>query len=135
MDSKRIYLGVDVGGQRVGLAVGDSIGRIAQPLKTIVVNGGELPALQSTVSELDVTDLVVGRPRNQAGEQTAQTQSVEEFARSYLQPLGLPLHWQDESITSVLAEERLKSRKKPYAKGDIDAEAASIILQDYLEQL
>ena len=41
--------------------------------------------------------------------------------------------FKDESLTSVLAEERLKSYKKPYSKGDIDAHAATIILEDYLE--
>ena len=42
--------------------------------------------------------------------------------------------FQDESLTSVIAEERLKSFRRPYTKEDIDAEAASIILQDYIEE-
>jgi putative holliday junction resolvase len=50
-----------------------------------------------------------------------------------LQDLGLPIFWQEESLTSVLAEDRLKNSKKDYQKHEIDAEAASIILQDYLE--
>ena len=50
-----------------------------------------------------------------------------------LEAFNLPIIFQDESVTSVIAEERLQSRKKAYTKADIDAEAAAIILQDYLE--
>jgi putative Holliday junction resolvase len=134
MDSKRVYIGLDVGGQRIGIAVGDSIGRIAQPLQTVPTDQfGVL--IRQVLQKNDVTDVVVGRPRNQSGEPTAQTAVVEQFVRQHVEPLGPALHWQDESVTSVIAEERLKVRKKSYTKGDIDAEAAAIILQDYLEQL
>lgn len=135
MDNKRTYLGLDVGGQRIGLAQGDSIGRIAQPFATIEVDGNEIDAIKAIINDCDITDLVVGKPRNQSGEETHQTQLIQSFANDKLAALNLPVHWQDESVTSVIAEERLKARKKPYGKGDIDAEAASIILQDYLEQL
>lgn len=134
MDSKRVYLGLDVGGQRIGVAVGDSIGRIAQPLQTIPTDQFDV-TISGVLREQNVTDVVIGRPRNQSGDPTDQTTAVEQFAQPHVAALGLPLHWQDESVTSVIAEERLKARKKPYTKGDIDAEAAAIILQDYLEQL
>ncbi len=132
MTNKRIFLGLDVGTKRIGVATADSIGRIAQPLAT--VNAAEPQALQQYLHDLEVTDLVVGRPRNQAGDTTEQTQSVERFVAT-LPRSGYNLHWQDESVTSVIAEDRLKARKKPYTKADIDAEAATIILQDFLESL
>jgi putative Holliday junction resolvase len=135
MDNKRTYLGLDVGEQRIGVAQGDSIGRIAQPIATVEVGSNEVAAIKTLVADYDVTDLVVGKPRNQSGDETPQTQWVKAFADEKLANLGLIIHWQDESVTSVIAEERLKARKKPYSKGDIDAEAASIILQDYLERL
>lgn len=135
MDSKRVYLGLDVGEQRIGVAQGDSVGRIAQPLRAVAVDGHEITTLQSIIGECDATDLVVGKPRNQSGEETQQTRRIREFAITRLKQTGLPIHWQDESVTSIIAEERLVARKKSYSKGDIDAEAASIILQDYLEQL
>ncbi len=134
MDNKRVFLGLDVGGQRIGVALGDSIGRIAQPLAT-VATASAASDIQTVITEHNVTDFVVGRPRNQSGDTTAQTQAVEAFAKQILQQFKLPLHWQDESLTSVIAEERLNQRRKPYSKGDIDAEAASIILQDFLEQI
>ncbi|HET9411966.1 MAG TPA: Holliday junction resolvase RuvX [Candidatus Saccharimonadales bacterium] len=132
MDNKRVYLGLDVGTRRIGVALGDSIGRIAHPVSTVQVDGSEAGQLKILLQDNDVTDIVVGRPRNQSGETTRQTQLVEEFADAVLSQFGLPIHWQDESVTSVVAEERLKSHKRPYSKGDIDAEAASIILQDFL---
>jgi putative holliday junction resolvase len=135
MESKRVFLGLDVGLARTGIAYGDSIGRIAQPIGVVLVSDDIAGDLAKWVSELGVTDLVIGRPRNQSGETTKQTAEVEKFAKEYLQSLDLPIHWQDESVTSVIAEERLKSRKKGYRQSDIDAEAAAIILQDYLEVL
>lgn len=135
MVSKRVYLGLDVGGKRIGVAVGDSIARIAQPLATVEVGQNEAGQIRTYIKDLGVTDVVIGRPRNQSGDTTAQTQEVEQFVVSTLKGEGCDLHWQDESVTSVIAEERLKARKKPYSKLDIDAEAAAIILQDYLETL
>lgn len=131
----KIYLGLDVGERRVGLARGDSIGRIAQPLKTLLNDQTLDAALKQTIADTEATDVVVGRPRNQAGSHTQQTKQVEQFVKRFLAPLHLPIHWQDESVTSIIAEERLMQRKKPYSKADIDAEAASIILQDFLEQI
>ena len=134
MDNKRVYLGLDVGEQRIGVAQGDSIGRIAQPLATVLA--GEVDeSLAQLVRDTGATDIVVGQPRNQSGDTTAQTARVQQFAAAHVQQLKLPVHWQDESVTSVVAEERLKARKQPYQKADIDAEAASIILQDFLESL
>ena len=76
---------------------------------------------------------MVGYPRNQSGEPTQQTAYVEQFVEA-LQPVDATIKYQDESLTSIKAEDILKKRKKPYEKGDIDALAASLILQDYLEE-
>jgi len=76
--------------------------------------------------------IVVGYPRNQQGEATAQTKYVENFVER-LKDFDKEIIFQDESLTSVLAEQQLISHKRPYTKGDIDSQAAAIILQDYLE--
>lgn len=133
MASKQVYLGLDVGTKRIGVAIGDSIARIAQPIATVAVDGNEANALAVYCHDFDVTDIVVGRPRNQSGDTTNQTALVESFIAVSFGDSSYPVHWQDESVTSVMAEERLEARKKPYTKADIDAEAAAIILQDYLE--
>ena len=80
----------------------------------------------------DISILVIGYPRNQSGEATKQTESVEQFAEELAEiEIDADLVFQDESLSSVEAERRLGRVKD---KGEIDAEAASIILQDYLEQ-
>ena len=135
MNNTHVFLGLDIGGQRIGVASGNSIARLAETHQTIVVNGQEAEVLRKLAADLGATDVVVGRPRNQSGEQTTQTQTVEETVAQLVAPLGLPIHWQDESVTSVVAEQRLAARNKPYTKADVDAEAAAIILQDYLETL
>ncbi len=135
MNNTRVFLALDIGGQRIGVASADSIARLAMTQPTIMVDGREAEAIKELAINMGVTDMVVGRPRNQAGDPTNQTEVVEQEVARLVAPLHLPIHWQDESLTSVIAEERLAARKKPYTKADIDAEAAAIILQDYLETL
>lgn len=133
MSKNKSYLCLDVGEKRIGAAVGDDAVKIAVPFDTISVDGNELERIARLVVDENVDVVVVGYPRNQAGEPTAQTAYVEEFAKQ-LADIAPKLVFQDESLTSVLAEQRLKSYGKPYEKADIDAQAAALILQDYLEQ-
>ncbi len=124
-------LALDVGTKRIGVAVADSLVPIAVPLQTIEVDDTEVAAIQKIVAEKSVEKIIIGYPRNQSGDPTPQTEVTKAFAAR----LGdaVPIAFQDESLTSVIAEDRLKAAGKPYQKGDIDALAAAIILQDYLE--
>lgn len=133
MSRTRSFLALDVGEKRIGVALGDDGVRLAFPYETIEVDGGEIVRIAELAIAERADVIVVGYPRNQSGEATAQTAYVEEFVKQ-LGDLDAPIVFQDESLTSVLAEQRLQSYKKPYSKGDIDALAAAIILQDYLEQ-
>ncbi|HEU5186933.1 MAG TPA: Holliday junction resolvase RuvX [Candidatus Saccharimonadales bacterium] len=128
-----IYLGLDIGERRIGVATATSEVRAAWPLTTVLVNDDIAQVLKKIVDEQDSNAIIVGRPLNQAGQPTKQTKAVEQFVHRVLKPLGVPIHWQEESVTSILAEERLQERGQPYDKAAIDAEAAAIILQDYLE--
>ncbi|HSW78288.1 MAG TPA: Holliday junction resolvase RuvX [Candidatus Chromulinivoraceae bacterium] len=132
MSHKKSILSLDVGEKRIGVAVGNTAIRIAMPIDTLEVDGTELERIAQLVVNEDVDTIVVGYPRNQSGEPTAQTRFAEAFAKQLVDMVP-HLKFQDESLTSVLAEQQLKSYGKPYAKGDIDAVAASLILQDYLE--
>lgn len=134
MSHKKTFIALDVGEKRIGVALGDTAVRIAIPLETIDVDGSEIQRIARLVVDENPTAVVVGYPRNQSGEPTAQTAFVQSFAET-LRDVVPEIIYQDESLTSVLAEQRLKSYKKPYTKGDIDALAAAIILQDYLEQI
>jgi len=132
MSQSKTYLALDVGERRIGVAIGDNNVRIAMPFDTIEVDGKELERIAALVLDQAVDTVVIGYPRNQSGEATAQTMYVEKFASS-LKDIAPRIVFQDESLTSVLAEQQLKAMKRPFAKGDIDAQAAAIILQDYLE--
>lgn len=131
--SREVILGLDIGERRIGVALADSIGRIASPLVTLTVDGTEIIRLQSLMLEHEVTRLIVGLPRNLSGEETKQSQAIRQFVVARLNAFKVPIDFQDESLTSVTAEDYLQKRKKKFTKGDIDAHAASIILQDYLE--
>jgi putative Holliday junction resolvase len=124
-------LSLDVGTKRIGVAAADTIVPIALPLETIIVDGQEVTRILELAKSRGVETIIVGYPRNQSGEATEQTGYAEAFARK-LEP-AVSIVFQDESLTSVMAEDRLKADGKPYSKGDIDAMAAAIILQDYLE--
>jgi putative transcription antitermination factor YqgF len=127
-------IGLDVGEKRIGVAKADSDTRIAIPVGFIEVNGLEWQEIARTARMNNTNYFVLGLPRSNEGNETQQSLYVRNFAKTLLQAIpDAKIRFQDESLTSVVAEERLKSRKKKYVKGDIDAEAAAIILQDFLE--
>lgn len=133
MNKKRTVIGLDVGTKRIGVAVADPSVGIAVPFITVEVDGSELEAIAEIIVTEDADTVVVGYPRNQSGESTAQTEVVKLFADK-LKDMARQVVFQDESLTSVLAEQQLAVHKRPYTKADIDAQAAAIILQDYLEE-
>ena len=127
-------MALDVGERRIGVALADPSVKIAIPYDTVMVDGTEIEQLTKIMQCESVSTLIVGYPRNQSGEPTAQTRFVESFMARFSPDILPPVTYQDESVTSVQAEQQLKASGKPYEKGDIDMVAASIILQDYLEQ-
>ena len=125
-------IALDVGEKRIGVAEASRAVKIAVPYDTIEVDGDEVKTILELIISSGATTVVVGYPRNQSGEATAQTAYAEAFAQR-LADAPAEIVFQDESLTSVEAERRLQSYGKPYTKGDIDMVAASLILQDYLE--
>lgn len=129
-------LGLDVGTKRIGVAKADTEVKIATPDTTISVDGNELREIARLARLYDTHFFVVGLPRNNQGVETEQSVYSRNFANTLKQAIPeAVIRFQDESLTSVEAEERLKRRKKRYAKGEIDAEAAAIILQDFIESV
>lgn len=133
-------IGLDVGEKRIGVSKADSKTRIAVPVGTLSVDGKELEVLKKLAERLDTKYFVVGLPRNNAGKETAQSEFAKKFARDLEKVMpGAKIRLQDESLTSVEAEKRLMKKVnktgKMYQKGEVDAEAATIILQDFLETL
>ena len=134
--SKKNLICLDVGTRRIGVALADSSIRIAIPFTTVEVddeNHSEVDEINKIIVNEKIDIMVVGLPRNLSGEETAQSVYTKKFAENFKYSVK-KLEFQDESLTSVQAENLLKSYKKPYSKGDIDMNAAAIILSDYLEE-
>ena len=127
-------LALDVGGRRIGVAAATTAARLAHPLTKIENNADVLTVLRSLMHDERAVALVVGLPRGMSGQATEQTRSVEAFVDTLKQYVGIPIHMQDEAVTSRQAEAELRLRNKPYDKADIDALAATYILDDYLNQ-
>lgn len=126
-------LALDVGGQRIGVARANTIARIASPLVTLIHDASIFDEILSLIKSEDVGALVVGLPRGLEGQETAQTQTIRDFVAELQAKTDLPVYFQDEALTSQKAESELESRGKPFSKGDIDALAATYILEDFLQ--
>lgn len=126
-------LALDVGSVRIGVARASSLVRLPEPLVTLTNDAHTVEHLRQLVIEHDAKELVVGLPRGLDGQETAQTAAIREFVADLSHELAIPIMLQDEAVTSRKAEEELIARGKPYAKGDIDALAATYILEDYLK--
>ena len=130
-------LGIDYGDSRIGLAMSDPLKIIASPFKTIRNEGNEkcLQVFQSLIKEKDVEAIVVGLPMGLKGQETVQTKKVREFA-DLLYALKLPIHLEDERLSSVSAEKSMiqQNIKTGHNKELIDQRAAAIILQQFLDK-
>ena len=136
-------LGIDFGARRIGLALSDATGMLASPWKTIDGGGPEHAAGRVRViaaelaAESDgLSALVVGLPRRLDGSDNDQTPIVRIFASELARLSGLPVVLQDERLTSHEAEARLAVRERDWRKrkAKLDATAAAVILQDYLDE-
>lgn len=125
-------LGIDVGSKRIGVARISSIARMPEPLVTLL-NDGSFPAELNKLITVHFIDLlVVGLPRNMAGQETAQTKTTKEFVEEVLRPnVTIPIIYQDETLSSVEAENFPPGAIKN--KG-LDAIAAAEILRYFDEQ-
>ena len=139
-------IALDVGTKRIGVAFADASVRIAVPRAMIPVDGNEFAEIAKQFRLESAEVIVSGLPRNNQGEETAQTTVVREFIdklaqyfeeHEQKQPL---IKFQDETLTSVEAEQYLTANthefsRKDRATGILDSEAAAIILQDFLESV
>ena len=143
LDLMRV-LGVDYGRKRIGLALSDATGLLARPWKTIASRGA-IPAvaadLANHVRELrgeadGIGAVVLGFPRRLSGEPNEQTPLVEALAAALRALIAdLPIVLQDERLSSHAADAILAEREKDWKKRKplLDAAAAAVILQDYLD--
>lgn len=134
LTSSQSIVALDVGAKRIGVASANAVARIAHPLTTLEHDEQILDTLQQLLAREQAAMLVVGLPRGLNGQETAQTATIQRFGVKLEEHIDIPLHWQDEAVTSAQAEAELETRGKPYAKGDIDALAATYILEDFLNE-
>jgi len=126
-------LGLDIGESKTGVARVNMIARLPQVVATLKNDNNFIPEITKIIKEENIDAMVVGLPRNMNGEETAQTKYVRDYVDNYLKSLKLPIFFQDETLSSKAAEVRLAG--SGYKKTDIDAMAAVVILEDYLEQV
>ena len=128
------YLALDVGDVRIGVAIANSEVRLPRPLTTLSNDENLWTNLTTIIQDHEIVSLVVGHPRGLNGQETEQTRKVEAFVQTLITHTGLTVTMQDEAGTSIKAEAELRARRKPYEKADIDALAATYILEDYLQE-
>ncbi|MEG5015324.1 MULTISPECIES: Holliday junction resolvase RuvX [unclassified Microcoleus] len=131
-------LGLDIGLKRVGIAGCDGTGLIATGITTLVRSSfdRDVAYLRELVRERRVQILVAGLPYSLSGELGAQARQVQKYANRIASALELPLEYVDERLTSVEAEELMKTQGISVSqnKGAIDRKAAALILQQWLDE-
>ena len=130
-------LALDVGNKRIGVAVSDLLGILASPLTTIerTSDNKAIDSILEISDEQEAGEIVVGLPISLRGGYSEQTRSVAAFARKLEARSPVPVNTADERYSTVEAE-RLLSQSKPQrarSRGEIDAAAAAVILQTFLD--
>jgi putative Holliday junction resolvase len=139
-------VGIDLGERRIGLAVSDPTGTVARPVKTIERGASDSAALNTLRAAIDEIEkqgedeigcVVVGLPVHLNGTTNTQTSRVRAMIARLSAHLSVPVVTQDERLSSREAEERLAVHEKDWRrrKERLDAAAAAVILQDYLDGL
>jgi putative Holliday junction resolvase len=132
-------LALDIGDKRIGVAISDESHILARPLTTIrrTSRREDFEAIARLIADQGVDRLVVGLPLTLRGEEGPQAQRVRHYVEALSAVVDTPIAWQDERLTTIEAEDKISaggSKRKSRAKGDVDAAAAAIILQGYLNQ-
>ena len=132
---------MDYGERRIGLALSDPTRTIASPLTTLQRRAGKRPPwpeLQRLVAEHEVAGVVVGLPLDLSGEEGEWAREVRDFGEQLARRTGLPVHFVDERLTSVMAERAVRGiglkRGQREEKERVDAAAAALILSAYLQR-
>ncbi|MEO5858530.1 MAG: Holliday junction resolvase RuvX [Pyrinomonadaceae bacterium] len=132
-------LAIDPGTKRVGIASTDRDQTIATPVKTLARTSWKklLSDIKETISDFDAVALVVGLPLGFEGDETAMTAEATSMARKFSLSLKIPVFLQDERVSSYEARGRLwkRSGSTQDLRSEVDSEAASVILADFLDRL
>lgn len=131
-------MALDIGARRIGVAVSDETGTIAQPLVTIEREGiaKDVDRIAQLVAQHAVGQVVVGMPYTLRGERDVAARKVSDFVAHLRQALAVPVRTTDERLSTVEASRRMIEAdvKRASRKQNIDAVAAALILERYLSQ-
>ena len=134
------YLGLDLGTRTLGISISDTTKTIASTLKTIRFNENDyeslIPELEHITKEYDISKIVLGFPKNMNNTIGERCETTIKFQKMLIEKLNKEVVLQDERLTTVEATNYMikadMSRKK--RKKKVDALAANIILQTYLDK-
>ncbi len=138
MHEQRRILGVDYGSKRIGLALSDPLRILASAYETLENNGSLWNRLQEVIQQEDIEFTVVGMPLNLKGEEGVKAAEVRKFVEEFKSSLGLEVVLWDERFTTSLAhhyrlESGIRKKQRQNDKARIDAAAAAIMLQGFLD--
>lgn len=132
------YLGIDYGTKRIGIAVSDDTGSLAFPLTTVPAGRDALQKVADLAREHGAQKLVVGESRDNKGAPNEVMEDIEQFKKDIEELSGLPTQYEREFFTSVFAARQFApeqgSRKTNPVHDNLDASAAALILQSYLDR-
>jgi putative Holliday junction resolvase len=132
-------MGLDVGDKKIGVALSDPSQVLATPLKTIIrVNDdGAIQEIIDLARKHDVSKIIVGLPYSLSGAIGKQAEKVLLFSKQIAQATDVEIIMQDERLTSVSANQKLREagKKGSKLKNEMDAAAATVILQAYLDEV
>lgn len=131
-------MALDLGERRIGVAVSDPTRTLASPLVTIMraSRKEDIAAIGALVEEYAIASIVVGLPLSLDGSEGPQARSVRRYADFLSDSLSVPIEFCDERFSTVEASDIMRSKSKRSrrsARGEIDAMAAAVILQAYLD--
>lgn len=134
-------LALDIGERRIGVAVSDPTGTVARPVGVLDrrSRADDFAAIAGLVAKHQAGLVVVGQPLTLRGEVGPQARQVERYARALDEALSVPVRMWDERYSTVTAEEILsqarknKRGKKQHERREVDAIAAAVILQGFLD--
>lgn len=130
------YLGIDYGTKRIGLAVSDDEGRLAFPLRVLEAGRDALSEVAKVAAENSVGTIVLGESRNFAGKPNVVQEDIEQFKKDLGELVHLPVVYHAEFFTSTQAMRQVQNKRLDMTGElkNIDASAAAIVLQSYLDQ-
>jgi putative Holliday junction resolvase len=132
------YLAIDYGSERIGLSLSDPLGIIATPYTTILNSPDVMERLKGIIDREQVFVIVVGMPFNLKGEIGAKAKEVQAFVKLLETNVGVSIILWDERFTTTIAKRSMidlgtKKKTRKEDRGRIDAMAAALLLQSYLD--